>query len=211
MSTHKMKYPINSVRAVAAILITAGSLSGGANAAMIAFDDALEVLGELGNPSSFYNSQGVTISGLYLGLVGGVSNGDPGNWDLEGTVGAAFLGTNQGTSGNPTIQFSDPQTGSIDIGVPFGWTSFFLVSGSLDGSSVFSSSISINDNNSGQGTWRTFVFSSAIDTLVVQLTSGTASAYGIDNVQFAIVPEPSSVVLLGLGGLGIGMRRRRNI
>lgn len=204
-----MKHTLKSTRALAATLIAFGSFAGGANAATIIFDDAWTSLGQGASLGSFYSSQGVTISGTLFGLVGGVGNGDPGNWDLEGTVGSAFLGINQGTSGNPTITFSAPQTGSIDIGVAFGETSNFLVSGSLGGSSVFSSSISINDNDNGQGTWSTFAFSDPIDTIQVQLTSGSASAYGIDNVSFTAVPEPSSGLLLGIGALGVVALRRR--
>lgn len=203
-----MKLKHTKVATLAATLITFGSLAGIANAATITFDDAWTSLGQSASPGSFYSSQGVAISGTFFGLVGGVGNGDPGNWDLEGTVGSAFLGINQGTSGNPTFTFSVPQTGSIDIGVPR-WTSNFLVSGSLGGSSVFSSSISISDDNNGQGTWSTFSFSDPIDTIQVQLTSGSAIAYGIDNVSVTAVPEPSSALLMGLGALGFVAHRRR--
>jgi hypothetical protein len=203
-----------SARALAATLITFGSLAGGANAATITFDDAWASLGQNADPSSFYSTLGVTISGLHVGLVGGVGNGDPGNWWLEGTVGSAFLGTNQGNSGNPTFAFTGPQTGSLDIGVPYGWTSTFLISGSLNGLSVFSRNITIEDDNNGQGTWMTFGFYEPIDSLQVQLTTGAfpyGFAYGIDNVSFTAVPEPSSVLAIGgliCGGLLLRVRRK---
>jgi hypothetical protein len=192
-----------------AVGFTLGSLVGAANAAVISFDDAWNTLGQDSKPTSFYSTQGVGIFGTYHGLVGGVGNGDPGNWDLAGTVGSVFLGTNQGTSGNPTFVFSSAQTGTIDIGVPFGWTSTFQITGSLAGSSVFSSSININDNNNGQGTWSTFTFAAPVDTITVRLTAGSAFAYGIDNLNISAVPEPSSAILLGVGSLGLAAYRRR--
>ena len=75
-----------------------------AQASLIAFDDAWSALGQSGDPGSFYvESDGATISGIYTGLIGGNGNGDPGNWNLEGINGSAFLGCNSGDSCSPMI------------------------------------------------------------------------------------------------------------
>src|ERR1019366_2643077 len=86
-----------------------------ASAGVLTFDDAYAALGQGGNPATYYSSEGVTISGTYFGLVGGVGNGDPGNWSLEGTNGYAFLGCNEGDSCSPTFTFTSPQDVSLDI------------------------------------------------------------------------------------------------
>ena len=60
----------------------------------IDFEDAFSALGHEGDPSSFYSSQGLTINGNYFGILEGVSRGDSGNFDLEGTAGPASLAIN---------------------------------------------------------------------------------------------------------------------
>ena len=197
-----------TIFAITSILI--GSFASNARAAVISFDDAYAVLGDAGNPDSFYTSQGVTIFGTYFGLAGGVGNGDPGNWHLEGTNGAAFLAINQGTSGSPTFSFDTPITaGSLDLGVSFRMTIVLQVTGFLGESQVFQEQVSISDDNENdEGTWETFQFSTPVDKLVVQKVGGDFAAfgYGIDNV--VAVPEPSATALL-IGAFAFASARRR--
>ena len=101
---------------LAAALITLAS--GAASAATINFDDAYELLGDLGNPATFYSSEGVTISGTYLGIVPGKGYGDPGGWGLEGTNGSASLGCNAGNNCSPTFDFASPVD---DVSLDGGW------------------------------------------------------------------------------------------
>ena len=76
------------------------------NLTTIAFDDAFAEHGNGFNPASYY--PGVSISGTYFGVVGGVGNGDPGNWSLAGSNGSVFLGVNTGTGSSQTFSFSSP-------------------------------------------------------------------------------------------------------
>ena len=58
------------------------------NLTTINFDDAFAENGNGFNPATYYS--GVSISGTYFGVVGGVGNGDPGNWSLAGSNGSVF-------------------------------------------------------------------------------------------------------------------------
>ena len=181
-----------------------------ASAGVLTFDDAYAALGQGGNPATYYSSEGVTISGTYFGLVGGVGNGDPGNWSLEGTNGSAFLGCNEGDSCSPTFTFTSPQDVSLDIGFNDGDSASFTVTGYLDSTPVGSETLTITNPNTETGTWDTFSLSGAVDEVVI--SSSGAGAYGVDNVNFtAAAPEPASfsMLLLGAAGLGIGAYRRR--
>ena len=184
-----------------------------ANAIIVDFEDAFAANTTPSNnydPATFYQAtDGVTFSGTYSGVWGGVGNGDPGNWDLEGTNGSAFLGTNQSTSGSPTINFADSVTDlSFDVGVAFGWNIDFLVTGFLNGSTIETQTFSITDDNNGEGTWSTVNLANEVDSVTVQMTGGTASAFGIDNysgtasasVPFEFSPAMGLLLVGGLFG-----------
>lgn len=187
-----------------------------ASAAVLTFDDAYAALSDAGNPATFYSSDGVTISGDYFGVIGGLSNGDPGGWGLEGTNGSAFLGCNDGNSCSPTFTFANPVNDvSLDIGLANHWSATFTVSGYLDGSLVSSDTFTISDPNNRGGTWDTFSLNGNVDKVVVTDSfSSPGFAYGLDNVSFspatAAVPEPASwaMLLIGFGMVGAVTRRR---
>jgi hypothetical protein len=181
-----------------------------ASAGVIAFDDAYASLGEGGKPATYYSSEGVTISGSYYGLVGGVGKGDPGNWSLEGTNGSAVLGCNEGSSCSPTFNFLSPVSEvSLDIGESEGFASF-TVSGYLDDTLVNSETLDINDPNESTGTWDTFSLTGLMDEVVI--SSADVRAYGVDNVVIPSTPEPAtwSIAAVGLGLMvAVWCRRKR--
>lgn len=193
---------VNVIAAVTLMFLTGGKAH--AVITNISFDDAYG--DSVFDPATYYQAtDGVTFSGTYFGVVGGVGNGDPGNWDLFGTNGSAFLGTNQDLSGSPTINFANSINSlSFDVGVPFGWNQDFLVTGFLGGSTVTTQSFSITDDNNGNGTWQTVNIATEVDSVMVQKTSGIGSGYGIDNYTFDNVAEVPFEVSPNLGLLLVG-------
>jgi hypothetical protein len=188
-------------------------ISPAASAATIAFDDAYAA--NVSRPATSYQeSQGVTIGGTYFATVGGIGNGDPGNWRLGGTNGSAFLGCNSGVSCSPTFSFaSDVSSLSLDLGLGgnLGWTANFTVTALLDGMPVATQGLTLAAV-SNPGPWGTVSFDTTLDQIRVTATyGGGAFAFGIDNVVYTNatgVPEPATLGLFGLAVLGLGAARR---
>lgn len=176
-----------------------------ATAATITFDEA-----PASNDGSPYSATilGVTFSGTNAGIWSGMSNGDPGGWSLEGTNGNQFLGFN-GDPYSETLTFLSPVNGfSAD---------FSRSGGSSDGTitlSAFNGSTLLGSTSGTLGainTWLTLSLSvSGIDTITWSGTGSDFHPYGVDNINFnsSSVPEPSSVMLVGLGLLGVLARGR---
>jgi hypothetical protein len=167
-------------------------------------------------PSDRYAYLGVTVVLIQDGSTkGGLSNGDPGNWDLEGTNGPTFSGFNGGDR-SATFLFDSPITDfSLDIArgndvehtTPSPYTVTF--SSYLAGSPVQSITLPLGSVND----WQTMILSnpSPIDEVRLQGSPPVQPffyTFGIDNLQWNPVPEPSSALMLGLGAIGL-MRRRR--
>lgn len=196
---------------VVAALLALGS--GTAAAGVIAFDDAYASLDDGGNPATYYSSEGVTIGGDFFGLAGGIGNGDPGDWSLDGTNGSAFLGCNDGNSCSPTFTFASPvDQFSLDIGLANDWAANFTVSGYLDANLVDSQTLNFTDTGTTGGTWNTFTLNGSVDQVVVSSSFSKGFAYGIDNVQFAsgsAAPEPASISLMLFGSVFLGVTALR--
>lgn len=199
----------------AVVLLALGA--GVAMADGITFDDAYASLGDGGDPSTYYSAEGVTIGGDNAGLWGGISNGNPGGWGLEGTNGPAFLGCNDGDFCSPTFTFSTPVDDfSLDIGLANNWSAGFTVSGYMNDSLVDSLTLTINHGVSG-GTWDTFALTGDVNQVVVSSSFVSPGfAFGLDNVQFqsagAASPEPATFSMLLFGAIAIGfvsLRRRK--
>ncbi|MDQ1315771.1 MAG: hypothetical protein QG662_1880 [Pseudomonadota bacterium] len=168
---------------------------GAAHADILAFDDAWSANGDTYVPTSYY--PGVTISGDTIGVMGGVSNGDPGNWDLEGTNGPAFLGVNSGVGSATTFTLSSPVTSfSMDVGLANGWNNDFTLTAFLGATPVHSVSFTLTDANGGTGTWHTAAISGvgAFDSVTLTSTSGTGFAWGMDNVVFSSTPVAATPI-----------------
>ena len=202
------------MRKLMACVVALAATAAAAPAATIRFDDARAVLGNGGNPATFYTvSQGVTFSGTYFGLVGGNGNGDPGNWNLEGTNGSAFLGTNQGIGTGPNILFSAPQGNvTLDVGQPgFNWTNSFTATSYLNGVVVQALVFNLS-SPTDPGNWHTVSFTSPLDRIEIRLGAGNGFGFGVDNINFQAAATPEPVSLLVFGGLVAGggwlVRRR---
>ena len=138
--------------------------------------------------------------GRHSGIVrGGESNGDPGNWDLDGTNGPQFLGHNWwGVTG--MIEFDLPIE-QFQIDVAFTSVTFDAErdSGLLE--SVASQSLD-------RGEWQTISLSVSG---ITRIEYSSRSVFGLDNMRFTAIPEPSALILLttGLSALGLIVYRKR--
>lgn len=175
-----------------------------------------------------YASLGVTFLGDNSGTWSGLSQGDPGNWGIEGTSVSSFLGNNgfgNHSSYVTTIVFASGMEGaSFDIarsnGSRAGQT---VVASAFDGLTLLGSqSILLGAINN----WSTIAFGmGGIRSLVITGSTGGFSPYGIDNLRFnepgdetpgqvevTAIPEPGTyaMMLAGLGLLGFTARRRKH-
>jgi hypothetical protein len=156
------------------------ALGGNAAADVIAFDDAYAVLGDGGDPNAFYTNP--VFGGSYFGLVGGLGNGDPGNWDLEGTNGSAFLGTNSGYDGSMLFAAHLSEI-SLDVSRSAGSSAgqTFAIEYYSAGTMVGSELVTLGDIN----VWTTLSFNAAaFDEVRWQGSANGFSPFGIDNVVF---------------------------
>jgi hypothetical protein len=159
-----------------------------------------------------YQGLGVTFANIgSAGTWGGISNGDPGNWDLEGTNGASFYGIQADAIISLSFD-SIIDDFSLDTSRSLGSqnTNTFTLTAYLGGSSIAQQTITqaaIND-------WTTVSFTGfSFDEVQLTSANGSRPVYGIDNVTFnesAPVPEPSTILLFGAGLAGlVGFNRRR--
>jgi len=165
------------------------ALETSAQGQTIDFEDAFDALGQGGNPSTFYQSQGLTVSGGYFGLIEGVSRGDAGRFNLEGTAGAASLAANdQGHS--MSLQFASTQNQiCIDIGTAFfeqepdGVSVRLQVFNGVN--QVESRDIFLVDSNrDGMGEWLSIPVANFDRVIITQLSGSVV--WAIDNIRFQV-------------------------
>jgi hypothetical protein len=181
---------------------------------VITFDDVPAI--RLGNNLSDvireeYAGLGVHFNrdGRFSGIVRmGLSQGDPGNWDLEGSNGPQFLGHNvYGRTGLiefdwPVMSFKIDAAHAHDVGVQNLTFRAYDATGLLE---------SVTLPSSVPGVWQTISLSAAGITRI-EYSSG--QSFALDNMVFAPVPEPSTLALLSVGSLGLlayVWRRRKHL
>lgn len=155
-----------------------------------------------------YSSLGILFAG---GPDGVVRDGVTG-WGITGTNGSQFLGYNgeppgTGPFGEILLFAEDIAAISFDASRSSGSSSgqSLIISGYLDGGFVESSSVVLGNI----GDWSTASLVGQFDEVRFESTgSSTFRPFGIDNLSFTSVPEPSSAFLLGLGALALLARRR---
>ena len=197
---------------LAKFLITSAVLSIPASAATLQFDES--VSGDLGGPAA---PTSVTL-GVGTNTVVGVTGGPGGATDRDAftfTIGTGqslvsiFLDTyntvgstasNTGfyaiDEGSTTIVPNSSNSGQLLTGRTFNFQTFNPPAGQVDllETTNLTAGPGISGGELGPGTY----------TFLIQNTS-TLSDFGL---SLNVVPEPSSVLLLALGALGLGRRRR---
>lgn len=190
-------------------LIAGLAMSFGVQAAVTITFDEFPATNDNNPITTEYAGLGVTFGSDNAGTWGGLSAGDPGNWDLEGTNGPAFLGNNDG--GHITSIFFSSLINNVSfdasrsLGSSSGQT---LTVSAYNGATLVSSQIiTLGDIN----TWTSVSFAtSGFDSLILDGSDTGFSPYGIDNLV-AAVPEPEiyGMLLAGLGLVGFMAYRRR--
>jgi hypothetical protein len=168
----------------------------------ITFDDLYTDLGPgivdtYDDVAPFYRSEGITISAdepVYLG--GGLSNGDPGNFDIEGTNGPAFLTLfRSDLGGSITLSFDQTSDVSLDTIIndnAEGSSSVYTIHGYRDGSPVFSfGRIFVDPQGDPDGRVVSYEFE-RVDTLVFELDDSSWRILAFDNITFTPSGEPGT-------------------
>lgn len=220
--------PVTRMKMIAAAFLLAAVQP--AISATITFDEF-----PAGNHNSavtnLYAPLGVTFGSDNSGIWSGISQGDPGNWALEGSNGSAFLGNNgfnNGSSYVSNINFSTLVSNvSFDVSRSNGSNQGQgLTASAYSGTTLLlSQSILFGAVNN----WTSLVFGiGGISSLIITGTATGFSPYGLDNLQFngnentlisgldgnqidvTAVPEPETYAMM-LAGLGLlaGITRRR--
>jgi hypothetical protein len=167
----------------------------------ITFDEILRADSNCCYLTTEYAAQGVTFETTDDGSIwGGLSNGNPGAWFLEGTNGPAFLGFN-GASLSAGMLFDTPVTQfSLDMAPSIGWyevDDLFILEGYREGALVDV----VSGPPLGFGEWMTLELSGEIDEVQMSAVGPSfPNTYGIDNIQWLPVEDPVDPDEPGDGG-----------
>lgn len=193
-----------------ALATVAAVLGGAAQATTITFDE-FAATNDGAPVTTLYSGAGITFAGGNAGTWGGNSNGDPGNWSVDGTNGPQFLGFN-----GPyvdTLTFSSSITSFR--------ADFSRTQGSSDGAIslvAYSGATMVASAGGALGaldSWTTFSLSGlGIDRIELSGTGDAFHPFAMDNVVFdsqRAVPEPATwaLTIMGFGMLGAAMRRQK--
>lgn len=197
----------------ALVLFASTALATAASAATITFDEFAPDNTNGAIPAGRYAALGVTFVGTDDGSTwGGNSAGNPGNWLLEGTNGAAFSGFN-GDSYSQTLTFASQFSFfSLDAARSSGSIDGVITLQAFNGATlVGTTSVALGAINQ----WSTLSFSGLFDRVTYTGTGSGFHPFGVDNLVFenraGAVPEPASwmMMIAGFGLAGGAIRRRR--
>jgi hypothetical protein len=191
---------MKKLAAASSVALLAGGLAFGASVAGAApvttsIDFEVDIPdGEGTTGANQYESLGLTISGA-VGIIAGVSQGDPGGWELEGPDGPQFVGQNDASTqiafdfATPIEAFSIQCAGS---GGSSPGQAFAVVAYDAD-----SEPVDLDEGTTGDvDEWSTFSVSGPdIVSVEVGRPGGTTgfAPFGCDALVFtADVPEPTT-------------------
>lgn len=125
------------------------------------------------------------------GIWDGMSNGDPGGWELDGSNGPSFLGFN-GRSFSLTVSFDEPVPAfRVDVAAAAGADpgGTFAVAGYRDGVLVDQTSVVLG----GLNEWMTVELNEPVDTVVWMGDTTGFRPFGADNMQWGVDGGPTRV------------------
>jgi hypothetical protein len=187
-----MKHILKSVRALAATLITFGSLAGGADAATV-----IDYTGSNNSGLTTYDENGYNVTQT-----------NSGTFDLDTTFGIVTA-TSPASEISLTNILGDSFTlNSLSMGsfnlVPVSYQGY--LNGVLQATDSFTNTI-------GGGASQNFstvnLAGITVDEIRFTINQSTGANQVIQTFNVSTIPEPSSALLLGLGALGMIARRTR--
>ena len=169
-----------------------------ARAATITFDDVLPQA----HVGEHYAPLGVHFGLTDFGVQEGLANGDSGNWSLNGTTGPFFDGFNDSSPSTYSmiLTFDTPVTSfSLDAARSNGSTpgDNLVVSGFLGATLVDTRMVTFGEINN----WTTISLPGVFDRVQWSGEGVSFHPYGVDNINFAVVPEPSAFALFIVAGV----------
>ena len=124
-------------------------------------------------------------------------SGSTGNWDFEFTPDAGY-----------SVQIHSFDVVECDLGgypIDLSWqivdSSGTVLNGGAAQGTVTSETAAIDVNMGGYHT--------AGQTVTLRITSVESLYNGIDNIKFSQIPEPATMVMVAIGGLGLALGKRR--
>jgi len=203
-----MKKMTNKMFVSAIVAVTAISTTSLAGTALqITFDEFEAANDNASFLTNEYAGMGVNFLTTDDGVIyDGLTGGDPGGWDIEGTNGTQFMGFN-GSSYSATMLFDTTINAfRLDAARSSGSSAgnTVKIEGYLNGVLINFMTVTLGDINE----WSTLSIDGSFDKIVMFGNGNGFRPFGVDNIQWNAVPTPSSLALLGLGGLLAGRRRR---
>jgi hypothetical protein len=212
-----MKHKLKSVHTLAATLITLGSLAGGVNGANLLMDLTSNSFSVTSNLGLGQQTIGTEFTLTQSTLASGLGYIDPENDGLTGTHTIGLWSSSNELLGTVTVSNASPTSASAVAGVQW-----FIEN--------FATPVALNP-----GTYRVAAFyDPATDEIAlggqiagtspfVQRSTGYVRNEGVSSISYpsvnfdsdfntatvALVPEPASTLLFGLGALVTTCRRRR--
>jgi len=213
-----MKSQNNYIRSLIGVATLTSALTGGANAALSLYENAAsfnsstaslatETFDSFTTEDSF-RTVALDVGPFTLSMTGSTSGGA--NYiDL-----AAFV-TSYSHINNTNYALVHPYNGgalfiTFDTPIKAFGADFAALNDGLVRTSITVNGQTVSPSSTTTNVTRFVGVVSDTPFTTVQLTSNTGDFYGIDNVVYGTaVPEPSSSLLICLGGIGMMMRRKR--
>jgi hypothetical protein len=205
-----MKLKNTKVTALAATLITFGSLAGGANAAtLFSFTPPASAINANVGVDGFIFTPTVDILVTSLGYYDQDGDGLPGTFEVgvydvlsQSLVAPTVSISSSSSLGADNFRYEAIPALSLNAGQEY------LLAGFAPVDAAYAASLNSGLTVDTDVTYGGYFYDFGGTSLFFPTSSDPTLYFGGPNLQFSPVPEPASALLLGLGGLGFLIRRR---